>query len=509
MKAIFWTFFVYLLVLRFELWGSECQSNLYHFLQVRQVMDISRTEEAIVYSLTPNNKYDIIRAIRLAKLRNLKISLLGTNHSHGGHNRLVAKNGAPQTIQLNMMKMNQIISLDANRNLVTVGPGVTWKELAVFLNGYGLAAKTEQSSNIFSVGGSVATNIHGRDVYGPLINSIESIKYLDSDGYEQIASRTKHPEIFRALVGGYGGLGVMIEITLRVGKNFIYEAKSYQALTINDYVEYLKEFGQKAEHQMHYGRVNIFGPHAFEQVSFVEWNPIDEKMVSPNWDGYKLFLGEKNRFASALIMNLMRYRPTSSIGKFVKDTLDQLVGLPKTGTRKTKNNILNNPVHFLFDQFYNKSHSVDILQEYFLPVEAMPIFFEELKKINARYNLNLLNATMRFVPKIERENDSLLSPYSNVQDQVAIVLYFNVVEKNGLNNGELIEYDGSIWTQDLIDLAHQLGGTFYWPYHRWWSADQIQNQSKEDIKKYFDLKQQVDPNNRFDSDFLRALKNSR
>lgn len=487
----------------FEFEPDERSSSLF---EKQEVMDISRTEKAVVYQTKPKTKLEIIDAILYAKKQGLKISIKGTNHSHGGHNRRQDDSGKPTSLQLDMLDFNKILSLDKKKQEVTVQPGVTWKDLSVFLNDHGLAAMTEQSSNIFSIGGSVATNIHGRDVHGPLINSILEIKYIDNEGAEWLVSRKQNPKIFRSLVGGYGALGVITEVTLKVEKNYLYEARTTKNISVDQYIEYLKDIRGKSRQIMHYGRVNISGNEPFQTVSFLEWTPISDRKELSNWKGWKLNMVEKNRWVSSLIMNLMRYSPTSRFGKAIKDYMDNIFGFPKSGSHKTKNNILNNPVQFLFDNFYNQDKSVDILQEYFVPVNQLGQFLLEVGSISTRNQLNLLNVTMRYVPQIKSSKDSLLSPYSNKSDQVAVVLYFNISENENNGNGLLVKYDGSDWTQEFIHSAQKLGGTFYWPYHRWWTKEQITYNEKQNIQEFFKVKNQLDPENLFESDFIYHLR---
>lgn len=468
------------------------------------VMDISRTEQAVSFVARPRSKAEILSLIEIAKEKKLSLTMRGTNHSHGGHNRRADIRGTPRGIQIDMQHFNKVLSLDIERQTVTVQPGITWRDLSVFLNEHGLSAKTEQSSNIFSVGGSVSTNIHGRDVYGPLIQSVVELKVIGSDGVERVLNRASNPELFRAAVGGYGGLGVLTEVTLRVGKNTLLEAGAVKNVSLLEYEKYLNDLPNKTPDLMHYGRINITGADRFSRVSYVQWTPIDSARKPRDWNGWKLNLGESNRWLSSMVMNSMRYSPTSKVGKKVKDFLDSLFGLPTSGTVKTKNNILNNPVNFLFDNFYNSKESVDILQEYFVPVDKMRDFFHSLSRVIDKHDLNLLNATMRYVPKIEKAQDSLLSPYSGDHDLVAIVLYFNIHETKGLKNGMLVQYDGAKWTQELIQDVQAMGGSFYWPYHRWWSNEQITN--KEHLREYFKLKEQTDPSGIYESDFLFHLR---
>ncbi len=62
-----------------------------------------------------------------------------------------------------------------------------------------------QSQNIFTVGGSISVNVHGRDIrYGSLMDTVKSMRLLQADGSIIEISRTKHPELFSLVNGGYG-----------------------------------------------------------------------------------------------------------------------------------------------------------------------------------------------------------------------------------------------------------------------------------------------------------------
>lgn len=473
---------------------------------VREVMDISRTGKAQTYVASPKTREDLTQALAFARSNHLKVTIKGTNHSQGGHNRREEdRQGSIRAIQLDMLGYNRILEIDPVQETATVQAGVTWRQLTEALNPRGLSVTTQQSSNIFSIGGSLSTNVHGRDIHGPLINSILSFKLMNSQGEETEISRLNNPDLFRAVIGGYGAFGILTEVKLKLVRNRLYQAHPMEGLSISNYVSYIRSMNQKHPETIHYGRLNVGGSRPLSEVSLVEWTPVPSEKVTPTWKGWKLDYIEKQRWISSMLMNLMRWNPTSSFGKWIKDYLDVWFGSPKNGTLKTRNNILNPPVYFLFDHFFNSRSSVDILQEYFVPPDKLEPFVTSMKKILDRHQVNLLNVTLRYIPKTPKSQDSLLSPYSENSDLVALVLYVNIDEQKGLANGNLVQYDGRLWTQELIDSAQTNGGSFYWPYHRWWSTGQIRA-SKQDLQAFFHLKDQVDPQNLFESDFLFELR---
>ncbi|MCB0362982.1 MAG: hypothetical protein KDD35_09670, partial [Bdellovibrionales bacterium] len=131
-----------------------------------------------------------------------------------------------------------------------------------------------------------------------------------------------------------------------------------------------------------------------------------------------------------------------------------------------------------------------------------------LKNIASKHDLTLMNVTLRYVPKVNREEDGLLTPYSQEGPQIAVVLYFNIDESRDIDQGLLVDYDGSEWTQELIGEVHKLGGTFYWPYHKWWNTQQIVLGQENSLGEFFHIKQDMDPENLFTNDFLEALSQS-
>lgn len=62
--------------------------------------------------------------------------------------------------------------------------------------------------------------MHGRYVgLGPIILSVKSLKVILADGSFVEPSQDKNPDIFNAVIGGYGGLGVIAEATLGLTAN--------------------------------------------------------------------------------------------------------------------------------------------------------------------------------------------------------------------------------------------------------------------------------------------------
>ncbi|MGH9932714.1 MAG: FAD-binding protein, partial [Pyrinomonadaceae bacterium] len=100
---------------------------------------------------------------------------------------------------------------------ITVEAGTRWRQIQEHIDSANLAVKIMQSYANFTVGGSLSVNAHGRYVgLGPVILSVKSLQIVLADGAIVEASPTHNPDIFNGVIGGYGGLGLIVEATLEL-----------------------------------------------------------------------------------------------------------------------------------------------------------------------------------------------------------------------------------------------------------------------------------------------------
>jgi FAD/FMN-containing dehydrogenase len=176
---------------------------------------------------------DIENALLFAQENNLKVSLAGVRHSMGGHAFF------RDALVLDMTQFNEM-SLDAENKILTVQSGATWHDIQNLLHPK-YAVKAMQSTDIFSVGGSISVNAHGMDHHvGALGKTIRSMRVMLPDGSIQTASPTENPELFNLVVGGYGLFGIILDVELEVTDNVIYETDRQ----ILDYKEFPALFAE-------------------------------------------------------------------------------------------------------------------------------------------------------------------------------------------------------------------------------------------------------------------------
>jgi hypothetical protein len=161
---------------------------------------------------------DLRSALALAVRHDLKVSVAGVRHSMGG------QAFAPGAIVLDMRPFNRI-TLDPERRVVRVQSGATWHDIQEVLHPR-YAVRAMQSTDIFTVGGSISVNAHGMDHRaGSVGRTLRSMRVMLTDGSIRTVSREENPELFRHVVGGYGLFGVILDAELDITDNVVYESE--------------------------------------------------------------------------------------------------------------------------------------------------------------------------------------------------------------------------------------------------------------------------------------------
>ena len=104
------------------------------------------------------------------------------------------------------------LRLDHDAAQLSVGASATWGQVIGMLDGTGLLPPIVVSASTTTIGGTISSNSISRfsPVFGNEGRSVRSLELLCADGEVRSCSRTEHPDLFFASVGGLGGLGVIL-----------------------------------------------------------------------------------------------------------------------------------------------------------------------------------------------------------------------------------------------------------------------------------------------------------
>ncbi|KMZ44784.1 MULTISPECIES: FAD-binding oxidoreductase [Bacillales] len=445
------------------------------------ITDYSRLHPVKVERVVDGKEEEqLIHLLKEAGDKNLTVSIAGQRHSQGGHTYY--KDG----IVVDMTHFNKIVSFDPAAKVIRVQAGATWKDIQDKVNPYGLSVKTMQSQNIFTVGGSISINAHGRDIRnGSLIKSVESFRLLTSKGEIKQVSRTENADLFPLVLGGYGLFGIILDVTLTLTEDEIYRTTS-EAMTVDEYSNYfLSQVKSNPDIHMHYARISVAPDHFLTDMYAINYT-VDKTV--PLIEHNTLKATEDLVIPTKLLFHLNR---SFDWGKNMFWNLQQKFFQVQQNNVISRNNAMRSETEFMEYRGIGKN---DLLQEYFIPVDQFADFVHRLKTILPQENLKLLNITVRYV---NQDEEATLS-YAR-EDMFALVCLFNVsLEEQGQSS-----FKKGI--QRIIDEVIRHRGTYYLPYAAYPSLEQFQAVYPR-YKEFFVKKDQYDPEHLFMNYFYEQYK---
>lgn len=439
---------------------------------------LSRT--AVKGIVRPTSEAEVAQALAYARATGLPVSAAGVKHSMGGQ---AFRAGG---VVLDMRGMDAI-TLDRAARTVTVGAGATWHAIQQAIHP-DFAVKAMQSTDIFSVGGSISVNAHGMDHQaGAVMGSLRSIRLMLADGRVVTVSRTENPDLFRHVVGGYGLFGVILSATLDVVPNAIY--RSERALI--DYRAFPATFERiAADPSVGLAYVHLStAPGSLLTEALVyqyRMRPEDQALT-------RAPLGEvPSTKVRRLTVNLAKKNDLFKTMKWWSEKHLEHRLEACTITRATAQGsgeaclvARNDPMHDSVAYLFNKlPGETDILHEYFVPRDRIVPFIDGMRAILRDQKANLVNASIRAVGR----EDNALS-YAPAP-AFSVVLYLNQPTDDA-GTAAMRQLTGA-----LIDLTLAKGGRFFLPYQLHYSPDQLVR-SYPEIGAFFAAKRQWDPDGLF------------
>ncbi len=431
----------------------------------RVINDISRLNPIRIAEERRPRSTDEVRAALRAWSGSVSVG--GGRFSMGG------QIAAIDSLHLDMRAMKQLVSFDAPHRRIRVQAGMTWRDLQDVIDPSDLSVKIMQSYSNFTVGGSVSVNCHGRYVgTGPLVNSVQALQLVTAEGEVLELTRSQDPELFRAVFGGYGGLGVITEVDLELEANAKIE-RVVQDVALDRYPAFFRErVLSDARIVLHNADLS---PPKFAACRAINWITTDKPLTQadrliPRGLDYSL---EKNA-----IWAMTELPGGSSLRESV---VDRMVLQEKAVTWRNYEASLDTASL----EPRTRSISTYVLQEYFIPVENFLPFAQEMARILRARNVNALNVSIRHSPA---DTESLMKWAPT--EVFSFVLYY----KQRTHNPASVAV--GVWTRELIDAALANGGRYYLPYRLDATRSQFERAYPE-ARAFLLLKARVDPGKRF------------
>jgi FAD/FMN-containing dehydrogenase len=464
LRGLLYAFAVYVIVIAIVVWvsGDDDYDGQLHDFVVNDITELNPIPMANV--VAPRSVADIVRAIQTSSG---PISIGGGRFSMGGQTAI--DNG----LQLDMRDYDQIVSFDSGNREITVQSGISWRELQEYIDPHDLSVKIMQTYANFSVGGSLSVNVHGRYIgHGPVISSVKAIQLVLADGSVVAASRDENPELLFAAVGGYGGIGVITEVTLELAVNEKV-GRQTQTMPITEYREHFAA-NIRDNDQVVFHNADIYPPD-FEKMRDVSWYVTDEALTIED----RMIAADDSYW---LLPKMINFSNSGGFGKWARSSI--IDPLYYSSDRVAwRNWEASYDVRELGEG--DRSEKTWVLQEYFIPVENFDSFVPKMREIFLEYEVDVVNVSIRH---------ALPDPESYLSWARNEVFAFVIYHSQG-TTGEDRQNVG-IWTRKMIDAIISENGAYYLPYQLHATGEQF-HAAYPNADKYFAVKGEVDPDNRF------------
>ena len=455
---------VYVVVIAVVIWrsGDDDYAAQLHQHVINDITELNPIPVANI--VAPRTLDDIIKAITSSSG---PISIGGGRFSMGGQTAI--NNG----LHLDMRNYDEVVTFSADDREVTVQAGMTWRELQEFIDPYDLSVKIMQTYANFTVGGSVSVNVHGRYIgHGPIISSIKALQLVLADGRVVRATPVENAALFNAAVGGYGGIGVISEVTLELTQNTTVGRET----TVMPIAEYREHFSKniRDNESVVFHNGDIYPPD-FDTVRDVSWFVTDEPVtieerLIPVDEEYEL------------LPKLVNFTNSGSFGKWLRRVVIEPVyyGFDRVAYRNWE---ASYDVRELGEG--DRSDKTWVLQEYFIPVENFDSFVPKMREIFTKHEVDVVNVSIRHALP---DPDSYLSWAR--REVFAFVVYHSqgTTDEDRRRVGE--------WTREMTDAILSENGSYYLPYQPHATVQQFRA-AYPTAERYFDVKRQLDPDNRF------------
>jgi FAD/FMN-containing dehydrogenase len=390
-----------------------------------------------------------------------------------------------------MRHLDRVV-VDRSTRTVRVGAGATWRRVLETVHRDGLSVAAMPSIDVLSVGGTISANAHGADFrVGSLASTVRSLDLMLADGSVHRVSRTHEPDLFRAAIGGYGLVGVILSADLQLVNSEMYKLDQRVVATKDLADVYDHELVPDHQVRMMYAHLSSSPDSLLKQAVLYTYRR------THGWTGPMPPLkSEQDSRVARLVFNVARY---GRLGQRVKWAAEQHLLPLLRSCYRPRNEALRDAEACLVPRnqaMYNDlgllqnrlTDYTDILQEYFLPHDQLAPFLADARKALRGHDAVLLSASVRSV----HDSDVMLD-YAH-GERLAVVLYLSQKVTREANR------DMADLTRTLIAHALDRGGTFYLPYQQHYSRDELAR-AYPMVDAFFNLKRRVDPGQLFMNSF--------
>jgi FAD/FMN-containing dehydrogenase len=437
----------------------------------------------------PTELGELAAVVERAARQGTRISIAGGRHAMGG------QQFGTETLLLDMRGLKSLLALDAERGLVEVEAGATWPELVAELESaqqgaarpWGIIQK-QTGADRLCVGGALAANAHGRGLtLKPMIGDVESFRLIDANGEFRLCSRTENSELFRLAIGGYGLLGVIASVTVRL----MPRRKLERVVEIVEIPDLMTAFERRIEAGFLYGdcqfSIDPRSPKFLSEGLFSCYRPVDDSVAVA--ENQKQLSDEEWRE----LYYLSHADPARAYERYTTYYLSTTGQVYWSDTHQLSTYL--DDYHRALDARTNAAWpGTEMITEAYVPRGELATFMRRLAEDFRRNDVTVIYGTIRL---IEKDDESFLAWAR--ESWVCVVMNLHID-----HSPQAIEKAANDFRR-IIDRAIELGGSYFLTYHRWATRAQVEACYPQ-LAQFLELKRRHDPNELFQSDWYRHYR---
>ncbi|MFZ5879025.1 MAG: FAD-binding oxidoreductase [Chloroflexota bacterium] len=452
-----------------------------------QLENFGHSLKTACYRLQPKTNDEIHEAFQLAKKQGLTVTARGAGRSYND----ASLNGGG--LVLDLTAMNHILEWDPATGVVCGQPGVTLSQLWQKVLPDGWWPPVVSGTMTTTLGGCLGANIHGKNNFkmGTIGEHVIEFTAILPTGAEVTCSPQKNADLFHAMIGGYGMLGIFTSVTLKMKKieSGLLEVHAWPTQTLQGQLQSLEDGAPNYDYIVGWLDTITIGHGQIHAANYLhgQEDPEPQKTMQLAYQTLP------SRLFGVMPKSLLHYFMTpfmNNLGAWGINTAKYIASLRRHVFRQP-----HAAFHFLLDYvpLWELSYGRGGLIQYqsFLPKEtALPAWTEILTLAKQRGLPSYLGVTKRHRP------DPFL--LTHAVDGFSLAMDFKVTDGNRARLSAMLQ------EFDTIVLAH--GGRFYFAKNSETSAATArQFYGEETVEKFRKLKKRCDPNGLLESDLYRRI----
>ena len=288
---------------------------------------------------------------------------------------------------LSLLKMDDVVSLNAEARTVTINAGMKYGQLAPYLDAKGFALHNLASLPHISVAGACSTATHGSgEKNGNLATAVAALEFVTASGEVMTLSRAKDGDVFLGAVVGLGALGAITKVTLDLLPTFQMRQYVYENLPL-------------AQMKEHFDAIEASG---YSVSLFTDWQ---NQRINEVWIKSKVEAGKPGDAALEFFGAKLATKNLHPIAALSAENCTEQMGVPGPWYERMPH----------FKMGFTPSAGKELQTEYFVPRKHAVEAILAVEKLREQVSPHLLISEIRAIAA-----DNLWMSPCYQQDSIAI-----------------------------------------------------------------------------------------